>query len=131
MSNISPRHPDSAARRSLATRLDLPYSDDMQDWEWEVADSARFEEFLVMYHSTDLNDDERFSLMEILIQCVDDLGLSSQAVSAWTKIEPLLVHDSRLHGSTIEYWSRFGETDLESLFNVSPQMRRLYGSITL
>jgi hypothetical protein len=34
---------------SLATRFGLPYHDDMQDWEWEVADSARFEEFLATY----------------------------------------------------------------------------------
>jgi hypothetical protein len=99
---------------SLAAKFDLSYHDNMQDWEWEVADSSRFEEFLATYHSSSLSDDEKFSLMEILIQCVEDLGLSSNADLAWGKLKPLLLDASWLHGSSIEYWARHGENDLES-----------------
>ncbi|MEK8035014.1 hypothetical protein AACH06_29715 [Ideonella sp. DXS29W] len=101
----------------------------MQDWEWEVADSQRFQEFLDAYRSAKLSDDERFSLMEILVQCVDDMGPSSQAGAAWAELQPLLVQALRLHGTTIEYWSRLGEADPESQFNVSPQMREIYALI--
>jgi hypothetical protein len=130
MNTIPARYPKAEARVSLAARCNLPYYDDMQDWEWEVADSARFEEFLATYCAPDLNDDERFSLMEILVQCVEDLGLSSEADSAWDKIEPLLLRAPWLHGSTIEYWACCGEVAPESQFNVSPHMRSLYASIT-
>ena len=47
--------------KALAVRFRLPYSDDMQDWEWEVADYKRFGEFLDAYQATDMSDDERFS----------------------------------------------------------------------
>ncbi|MCB4363034.1 hypothetical protein KIH07_04770 [Hydrogenophaga taeniospiralis] len=119
------QYPATSARLSLASRFGLPYSDDMQDWEWQVADSQRFQEFLLAYRSAKLTDDERFSLMEILVQCVEDLGLSSHAGAVWADLEPLLVKDLPLHRTTIEYWSCRGEVDPESKFNVSPQMRKV------
>lgn len=44
-----------------------------QDWEWEVADPARIDEYLNAYHVGEFTDDERFTLMETLIQAFDDL----------------------------------------------------------
>jgi hypothetical protein len=130
MNSASPRYPAASVRLSLASRFGLPYSDDMQDWEWQVADSQRFQEFLVTYRSAELSDDERLSLMEILVQCVDDMGSSSQAGTAWAELEPLLANALQLHGTTIEYWSCLGEANPESQFNVSPQMRKIYALIS-
>ncbi len=129
MNNSSPRYPATAARVSLASRFGLPYSEDMQDWEWQVADSQRFQEFLVAYRSAMLSNDERFSLMEVLVQCVEDMGLSSQAGTAWADLEPLLSSALRLHRTTIEYWARPGEVNPESQFNISPQMRKVHALI--
>lgn len=81
------RNPSSLARRSLAATFDLPYSDDMQDWEWEVADATRFEEFLDVFRTGDLSDDERFSLMEVLVQCAEDVANAPEFEVFWQSIK--------------------------------------------
>lgn len=67
------RFPTREAIASLAIRFDVPNEPHMQDWEWEVADPARIDEYLNAYHVGELTDDERFTLMETLIQAFDDL----------------------------------------------------------
>ena len=95
----------------------------MQDWEWEVADVARFDEFLNAYRSQ-LSDDELFSLMEMLVQCVEDMVSPLKREVAWASISPLLALSASLHRSTIEYWACLGELEPEAQFNVSADMRR-------
>lgn len=128
MNSAPARHPTAHARMALAARFGLTYSSDMQDWEWEVADSQRFQEFLTTYRSSQLSDEERYSLMEILVQCVENMGLPSQATIAWSELEPLLMGAAQLHGATIEYWSCRAATSPECQFKVSPLMRKVYAS---
>jgi hypothetical protein len=101
----------------------------MQDWEWEVADASRFAEFLNLYRAAELSDDERFSLMEMLVQCVEDLEEHSLGMSAWSQIEPLLLQKLELHHSTVVYWACSAEVDPEAQFLVSPYMRAVLGSM--
>lgn len=100
----------------------------MQDWEWEVADASRFADFLDLYRTGELSDDERFSLMEILVQCAEDLEGNSPAKPAWSQIEPLLLQRLELHLSTVVYWACPAEVDPEAQFFVSPYMRALLRS---
>jgi hypothetical protein len=62
------RSPTRAAINALALRFDLPNTQGMQDWEHEVADADRIHEFIAAYQSGQLDDDERFTLMELIIQ---------------------------------------------------------------
>jgi hypothetical protein len=62
------RFPTEQAIASLAARFDLPNESYMQDWEWEVADPERIDEYITVYNSGELNDDERFTLMETIVQ---------------------------------------------------------------
>jgi hypothetical protein len=48
----------------------------MQDWSWEVADATRLDEFLAVYQTASLTDDERFTLMEVLLQSFEDRAQS-------------------------------------------------------
>jgi hypothetical protein len=130
MHDTSRRWPTATARTALAARFDLSYSVDMQDWEWEVADAQRFEEFLDAYRSANLSDDERFSLMEILVQCVEDLALQSTYAAGWSAIEPLLLSNARLHRTTIAYWACLGRSEPEARFQVSASMRHVWGVIS-
>lgn len=123
---MSARFPTTSARQLLAGRFNLPYSDQMQDWEYEVADPERFNEFLAAYQSGELTEDERFSLMEVLVQCVEDTETEGIYEIAWSSIEPLLVANFRIHRSTVAYWAQLVETDPESFFRVSIAMRRLW-----
>jgi hypothetical protein len=122
---MSGRFPTCKARQSLAARFGLPYDSSMQDWEWEVADAARFDEFLAGYRPSELTEYELFSLMEVLVQCAEDMPNEQGFLNAWRAIEPLLRGNIGTHRATIEYWSCLGEHELAACFRVTPSMRRL------
>jgi hypothetical protein len=127
---MAPEIPDRwvtpAARRSLSRRFDLSHDHFSQDWEWEVADPSRFGEFLGAYVSGDLDEDERFALMEILIQCIEDMGLPSVATSPqWHPVANLLLSHAGLHASSVRYWSCPDVRDLEDCFRVTGPMRAI------
>ncbi len=113
------------ARQALALRFHLPYDDSMQDWEWEVADAARFEEFFVAYSSSDISEDEAFSLMEILLQCIEAMPDEEQVSCSWQAIESHLKANMSIHLSTIKYWACLGENDPIACFRVALNMRSL------
>ena len=122
--------PSTPARQSLATRFGLPYHGNMQDWEWEVADASRFQEFLGAYRHADLNEDERGSLMEVLIQCVEDLLAAGshqplESLPEWQAVAALLREHPSLHAATVDYWSCLEEPDLALCFRVTALMRPL------
>ena len=126
-SDIPQRWTTTAARVSLARRFGLPYDHSMQDWEWEVADASRFGEFLDAYSSGSFDEGERFSLMEMLIQCVEDMDLPSVEVTPqWRSVAALLTANPWLHASSVRYWSCLGDRDLENCFSVSGPMRAIW-----
>ncbi|MGE4049428.1 MAG: hypothetical protein AB7F38_00045 [Piscinibacter sp.] len=123
MQNPIEYFPTSEARASLAALFGLVYEDKTQDWEWEVAAPDRFEEFLHGYSSLSLSDAERFSLMEVLLQCIEDSETPQLVVDRWAKLEPHLVKNIRLHRQTVEYWSCAGAAEQEGQFRITPLVR--------
>jgi len=100
----------------------------MQDWEWEVADSGRLDEFTGAYESGELNGDERFTLMETIIQSFDDLGPQHERDPRWRRILEILDRNIELHIYSVWYWSAVdGETSGEQ-FWVTPSVRRVLAS---
>ncbi len=80
----------------------------MQDWQWEVADAARIDEFLSAYESGDLSDDERFTLMETILQSFEDLQLFEDRPdpdSRWQRVLEILDQNIDLHAHSVWYWS--------------------------
>lgn len=131
MDDFPIRHPSSLAQRALAARFGLPWSDDMQDWEWEVADVDRFDAFLETFRSSALSDDERFSLMEMLLQCIEEIEPPSSQEEAWRAVESFLMSRPELHRTTIAYWARLDESYPIALFRISPRMRQVWRSIDI
>jgi hypothetical protein len=120
----------TAARMLLARRFDLPYDPFSQDWEWEVADPSRFGEFLDAYGSRDLHEDELFALMEMLIQCIEDIDLPTvESSPQWDSVASLLLTHAGLHASSVRYCSCLDDRDLEDCFRVSGPMRAVWGVI--
>jgi hypothetical protein len=113
-----------AACQALAARFDLPYSVAMQDWEWEVADPDRFEEFLKAY-TPELPVDQRLALMEILLQCAEDSDSEAKLVTCWQRIKPLLAENFNLHAQTIEYWSCLKAEQPDEMWRISILMRQV------
>jgi len=129
------RNPTRAGREALAARLGLTIDPFSQDWEYEVADPERFPDWLGVYRREALTDDERFSLMEMLVQCVEDLCsdplsvVGVEAMPEWQAVAALLRERPRLHASTIASWSVLEESDPGSLFRVSTAMRQVWGDV--
>jgi len=94
----------------------------MQDWEWEVADPERIDEFLAAYEIGSLTEDERFTLMETIIQSFEDLDDSFHADSRWERVLEILEGNVELHIYSIWYWA-----DLENdcTWRVTPSLRTI------
>jgi hypothetical protein len=129
------RYPTQAGREALAARLDLTIDPYSQDWEWEVAKPKHFPSWLSLYKEVALTDDERFSLMEMLVQCVNDMNPpytppeQVERSPEWQAVADLLRLRPRLHASTIAYWSVFGEEWPEGQFQVSTPMRQVWADV--
>lgn len=121
------RFPTREAQGRLARRFELPDDPRMQDWEWQVADARRIDEFLSAYEQPELSDDERFSLMEILIQSFDDLASQTRldVEPRWQRVLVLLEERIELHVHTVWYWACVDEEDDGTFWEVSPDLRKL------
>jgi hypothetical protein len=96
----------------------------MQDWEWQVADATRLDEFIGAYRDPELSEDERFTLMETIIQSCEDLGDGLSDDRRWVEVRALLEEHIDLHISSVWYWACL-ETELFDAWEVSPFMRGL------
>jgi hypothetical protein len=129
------RYPTKAGREALAARLGLTIDPYSQDWEWEIARPEHFPGWLALYADARLTDDERFSLMEMLVQCVDEMCPAHSPPEQveqrpeWQAVAALLRARPQLHASTIAYWSRFGGEWPEGQFVVSTPMRRVWADV--
>ncbi len=119
------RWPTAAAIEKLAQRVDLPHGPHMQDWAWEVADPNRIDEFLDVYTSGELDDDERFTLMEMLIQSFADLEGDLERHSRWEDLLALLEENVELHAWTIWYWGKPAAHEVEPEWRVAPYLWEL------
>jgi hypothetical protein len=100
------RYQMPTAIASLARRLGLRHEPHMQDWAWEVAEPTRLDEFLESYEQADLTEDERFVLMEILIQCCEDLPGDLNEDPRWNRVLRLLDENVSLHMASVYYWTQ-------------------------
>ena len=116
-----------AARDRLNAQLGFTPDPRMQDWEIELSDGARLREFVDSYTTLDLNDDERFALMALIVASADDaLDFDHPIDDLWPKIHELLIRDRDLHESTIHYWCCPDATSLEGQFLITPRIRSVW-----
>ena len=120
------RHPTREAIDSLARRFKLPNDPSMQDWEIQVADSSRIDEFLAGYQSGELTEDARFVLMQTIIESFELLEADLKETPGWKQVLALIEREIDVHISSVWYWA-----DLENLefpsqsWRVSPWMREI------
>jgi len=116
----------------LVSKLGLPQpGPHSQDWEFEIADADRVTEWIDEYLQRDaLTDDERFTLMIIILESYDDALRAGVAKARdWDKIAGALKRDHLLHRSTLEYWSLPEEEDISNVFHVTSLIRSLAESL--
>lgn len=114
-----------AAARTLARRLALPYTSDMQDWAWEVADSSRLNEFLAAYDDPGLDDDQRFALMEVILQSFEDLAGDPTSDRRWAGAVRRVAERIAVHASSVWYWSGIGHGSRPGQWRISAELRRV------
>ncbi|UFZ05675.1 hypothetical protein LQG66_05000 [Bradyrhizobium ontarionense] len=123
------RYPTREAVNALCRRFGFPYHPQMQDWEWEVADAMRIDEFLSAYESGELSEDERFVLMETILQSFEDLRFLEDRPDPdprWQRVLDILDRNIDLHAHTVWYWSVLDAEDFddpEQQFWVTPFVR--------
>jgi hypothetical protein len=95
----------SEAIKRLNTLLSLPYRNGMQDWDVDLADPNRVQEFCDVYEREHLDPHEKQALMALIIASYNDyLEDRGNEASLWNKIAASLRKDCDLHKSTMLYW---------------------------
>jgi len=122
------RYPTKEAIQSLARRLNLPYDSFMQDWQWEVADPNRIDEFLKTYKSGDLTDDERFTLMETILESFESFEGEFLTHPSWNQVLKLLGSNVDLHIYSVWYWSDLEAESNEDTWRIAPYMRKIFAN---
>ena len=125
MKEPTARHPIRAAIDRLAARFDLANESWMQDWEVHVADPARLDAFLDTYEQEPLTDDERFVLMEVIIQSLEDSDLDIPSSAAWARAKRCLLKDFEIHAYTIWHWGPFDDPTSTD-WRITPLMQGVY-----
>ncbi|HAS47169.1 MAG TPA: hypothetical protein DCS93_42190 [Microscillaceae bacterium] len=124
-----PRYGTAAAIEVLAAILDLPNDGLMQDWSYEVADSSQVDAYLLLYKQL-TDEDERFVLMEMIIQAIEDQPTQALMDRYCELLRPKLSEDFELHTYTIFYWASFDNDDLEGCWRIAPYMRQVWQNHT-
>jgi len=114
----------------LASILGVSHTPDMQDWEWEIADPQRLREYIELYSKPHMNEDDRFTIMETMIQSIDDLFVRNRIPpKCWTRVQKLITSNPKLHQCSVLYWSSLdfdGFTPVRDCWKVSKEMNKLY-----
>ncbi|WP_419602188.1 hypothetical protein, partial [Thiolapillus sp.] len=111
----------------LNRELVLPSTGREQDWEIELADSNRINEFISFYENKPLSDDKKFALMALIIGSLENLAyIKSINKDIWGKVARLLCARIELYKPLIDYWSLVGEDNNDDdTFAITKLMRSL------
>ena len=98
--------PDQVSRERLAKRLCLEFDNNMQDWEYEVSNPNRLDEFIDEYDKKKTTQNEKEILMEIILDSSNDLCIENERNFQTKYLKRLierLEKNSDLHIATIKY----------------------------
>ncbi|MGF0470739.1 hypothetical protein ACQQ6W_13975 [Lysinibacillus fusiformis] len=127
MENGYPEYVTKSAIDGLVKKVKLPAPDEFtQDWEYEVSDSSRITKLLYDYENIELNKEEKFALMIIIISSFNDAIVEGEAEEdSASLIRYHLLQDISIHRNTIYYWSMLDEDDLENCHAVTAFVREI------
>ncbi len=97
----------------LNSKLRLPATGDEQDWDIELADKNRIEEFVDYLTTESLTDEQKFALMALIIASYEVLLVSINKLYTplWHRIAITLVSEKQLYQPIIDYWTEDKTTD--------------------
>jgi hypothetical protein len=123
------RFSENSARKKIAEKLELSYDPNMQDWEIEIALPHLIEKYLEHYNLL-VDEDEKFVLMQIIVQSINDQESIESIEIHWSRLKFLLVNEFILHEYTIYHWANFDSDNLGEDWIISPYLRSLYYGVS-
>lgn len=127
---------DAMQRLSNDLKLEQPTAL-TQDWAYEVADRHRLREFIDSYDTNAYGYNEKYSLMQIILQSMNDVVEFGESFDEeiWRRVETILIRDKDIHAHTIHYWSLWDQDDgglgEESWFAITRRMRNVWNACGL
>lgn len=116
----TPEFPTKDAIAHLNQALRLPATGREQDWDIELADPGRAEEFVAYAETHDLPPEQRLALMSLILGSLEDLSQAGGLQPAlWARAQSLLDADRGLYGGLVKRWAG-GNGDG---FSISPLLR--------
>ncbi|MFA7379433.1 MAG: hypothetical protein WC150_03160 [Bacteroidia bacterium] len=107
----------------LSKELSLPYKGIEQDWDIELADNKRVDEFISYYNENDLSDELKYATMSIILASYDDF-LNDKELDRdykWNEIKEILKSEKEVFSNLIEYWAV--DSEIENVFRITPLIR--------
>ncbi len=126
------RYPSGLSEERLANRLGLYWDNTMQDWEIVVSDFGRIRDFLKLYQNELVNDDDKFTLMGLIVSSFDD-GISNfdkETKKNWYICKTILEKECYLHYSIMKYWCLY-ENEPDNVFDITPYMREVWEKVKM
>jgi hypothetical protein len=124
--------PNKESILSLCKKLNLQPPDKFeQDWEYEVVDPNRIDDFLLLYNNDkSLTENEKVTLGILIIGSLNealDIGILSEDLwdTSWNTLKKDLV----LHSRTLDYWACWDEKDITNCFPISQKLRSVLKAI--
>lgn len=109
----------------LSRKLSLPYMGFEQDWDVELADKNRIDEFISYYNENDLSAEMKYATMSILLASYDDF-LNDKELDIdyrWYEIEIILKSEKGIFRDLIEHWAV--DSEIENIFRITPLIREI------
>lgn len=111
----------------LSKELSLPYTGIEQDWDIEMANSNRIDEFLKFYKGSNLSDNKKVATMSLILASYEDLlnENNKEIDDRWNEIKSILEYEKVIFADLIDYWSLSNELGVDNLFQITPLLRNL------
>lgn len=112
---------------SISKKLGIQFLGYEQDWEIEMADSNRVEEFILFYKKATLSKNEKIVLFTLILASYDDY-LSEKIIDEdelWYLIIEIMRFETETVKEVVDYWSLVGERHPENLFKITPLIKDL------
>lgn len=109
----------------LIKELSLPYTGIEQDWDIEMADSNRINEFLEFYYQNDLSTDKKVAVISLVLASYEDFLNENdlEIDNRWDDIRSILESERVIFVDLINYWSLSNDED--NLFRITPLIRSI------
>jgi len=95
---------DEGSIKFISEKLKLPYSEDNQDWDLEMANYERLDDFISLY-SEELNVAQKRALMSLILASFEDfLNKRGMLSDIWSKIKSILISENEIFKDLLDYW---------------------------